>query len=105
MTALLTLIEKWATPAGLAIVCGIVIWLAQMERRTVDNAERLAEYQFTVKTISENQAEIASALARTTALHEALFAQVQQLDDRIERNESLIIQNRRESHEHNGNGE
>ena len=106
MTFTQQIIEKWATPAGLVIALGLVIWLVQLEARSINNAQSIARSEQALESVANAVAKSTAALARTSALQDALFNQVQQLDDRMERNESLIIMNQRDSHEHgNGNGD
>ena len=99
-----TLAEKWGTPAGAVIVLGVVIWLIQLESRSINNKAELAQQAITDATIAAKLAEVTTQLARTAALNDALFNQVQGLDNSMNRNESLIIQNRRDAHDHSENG-
>jgi len=100
MTIATQIIERWATPAGLMIVVGLVIWLVQLESRSIANAQNIARSDIAIASVANAVAASTASLARTSALQDALFNQVQQLDDRMERNESLIIQNKYDSHNH-----
>ena len=77
--------DKWATPTGLMILVGVVVWLVQMENRTVTNAERVAALKAKEAMAAALSQEQTRVLARTTAIQDALFDQVQRLNDRIER--------------------
>ena len=94
------LIDKFATPTSLVVLVGLIIWLVQLEQRSISNKTALAEQAVMDATIVAKLADISRELARTTALNDALFNQVQGLDNSMNRNESLIIQNRRDAHDH-----
>ena len=94
------LIDKFATPTSLVVLVGLIIWLVQLEQRSISNKAALAEQAVMDATIAAKLADISRELARTTALNDALFNQVQGLDNSMNRNESLIIQNRRDAHDH-----
>ena len=100
------LVDKFATPTSLVILVGLIIWLVQLEQRSISNKTAIAEQAVMDATIVAKLADISRELARTTALNDALFNQVQGLDSSMNRNETLIIQNQRDAHDHgNGNGE
>jgi len=94
------LIDKFATPTSLVVLVGLIIWLVQLEQRSISNKTALAEQAVMDATIAAKLADISRELARTTARNDALFNQVQGLDNSMNRNESLIIQNRRDAHDH-----
>ena len=98
------LVDKFATPTSLVILVGLIIWLVQLEQRSISNKAQLAEQAVMDATIVAKLAEVTTQLARTAALNDALFNQVQGIDNSMNRNESLIIQNRRDAHDH-GNGQ
>ena len=100
------LVDKFATPTSLVILVGLIIWLVQLEQRSINNKAAIAEQAVMDATIVAKLADISRELARTTALNDALFNQVQGLDSSMNRNETLIIENQRDAHDHgNGNGQ
>jgi len=87
------LAEKWATPAGLLIVLGLVIWLVQLNANAIDNAREIGAIKAHYSAMMQNQAEMALLVHRGIALQESLFQQVDQLNSRFEKFEALYYSN------------
>jgi len=92
------ILERFATPAGLAIMAAFVIWLVQLNNWALEHRERLGAVEVLQGELARQLHKISLTQARQTAILDALFNQVQLMGGRIERNESLIYQNK------NGNG-
>ena len=87
------LIEKWATPAGLLIVLGLVIWLVQLNQNAINNAEAIGALKASDTVMMRRLNEIGLSLQRTVALQEVMFNRADSLEDKFEHHEQLMYQN------------
>ena len=96
------LIDKWSTPAGIIVVIGVIIWLAQMQNNVERLLERSVVTDTALVTMSENLGEQSVILARTAAILDITVENLNDVIDRIQRNEGNISSN--SQHKHNNNG-
>jgi len=87
------LIERWATPAGIAVVAAGTVWLVQLNLATLNHSERLSVVELSQTSMAVQMHETAVILSRISALQDALYERVDGIEDRIERNEALIFSN------------
>ena len=88
-----TLIEKWASPAGIAIVIALVIWLVQLNQNAIRNAEAIGSMKASQSLLAKEMAGLGLTLQRTVALQEAIWIQVENIDDKFEKHEQMMYQN------------
>ena len=86
-------VGKWITPFTLISIFGGIVWGAQLNFLALRTAESVASQRVISELVRSEMQEVAINSTRTAALNEALFAQLQDLVDRVERNESLIYRN------------
>ena len=99
MEPLLAFMNKWISPFTITAALGFVIWLVQLEARTVDQQAVLAKMLVTMEDIQEDIHSTALLVSRTNAIQLQLIHQLDSLEVRMTRNENWISENR---HEHNG---
>ena len=98
MEPLLAFMNKWISPFTITAALGFVIWLVQLEARTVDQQAVLAKMLVTMEDIQDDIQSTALLVSRTNAIQVQLIHQLDSLEVRMTRNENWISENR---HDHN----
>ena len=96
---LLAFMNKWISPFTITAALGFVIWLVQLEDRTVDQQAVSAKMLVTMEDIQDDIQSTALLVSRTNAIQVQLINQLDALEVRMTRNENWISENR---HDHNG---
>lgn len=93
MERLLEFLNKWISPFTITAVLGFVIWLVQIESRTLEHQGRIAEFENDIQHMERNDQSTALLLSRTAAVQESLIHQLDALERRMTRNEGNITDN------------
>lgn len=94
------LINKWSGPAGVMVLLGAIVWGVQLNigmLKLVDEIGQLKEENIQQRL---DQTTLANDVVRTAAILQSVANQLDNLEQRMTRNEGWISDNRANAHEH-----
>lgn len=72
-------VDKWVTPAGMLVILGFVIWLAQLNWHALEATAKNAEQDIIQKEILAQQVEVSTNVQQTAILLSQVVEEVKNL--------------------------